>query len=110
MSYDATDAEIAAQFFNTETVPGDNTVPTAKNTLFKNRAQGFVNGRSETLTTQNKNDLFLFAYGKYLKGEFVINQFEVDQILGNNLGVPMDMTYKSTELNNEFGPGGMFYE
>lgn len=94
MSYYASDEEISAQFFNGETVPSENTIITAKNNLFKERAQSFVNNIGIDLSSTGKKTLFLVAYGEYLKGEFIVNPILVEQIMKTELGPSLLVTRK----------------
>lgn len=92
--YYASDTEIAAQFFNGESVPSENTIITEKNTLFKNRAQTLVDNYGANLSSEGKKSLFLLAYGEYLKGEFVVNPILIEQFLRAEIGPALLVTRK----------------
>ncbi len=97
MSYYASDSEISAQYFNGETVPSENTIISAKNTLFKDRAQAFVENIGANLSETGKKSLFLLAYGEYLKGEFIVNPILVEQFMRAELGPALLVTRKTSD-------------
>lgn len=97
MSYYASDSEISAQYFNGETVPSENTIISTKNTLFKDRAQAFVENIGANLSETGKKSLFLLAYGEYLKGEFIVNPILVEQFMRAELGPALLVTRKASD-------------
>lgn len=74
MSYYATDAEYGYQFFDSETVPGDNTIQSGKHTFLKDKAHNKVkallgvatSADDPTDTYGNLKEGEMFAYGIYL--------------------------------------------
>lgn len=104
MSYYATDAEIGSEHFNEETVPGDNTIGTGRNTLLKDRAQEYVDDIDEPISDQVKKDIFLYAYGQYLDGKEP-NPAVIEAKVSHNAAVPCGMTYDNDEV---YGPGGLY--
>lgn len=104
-TYYATDLEIGYEHFNEETVPGDNTIGTGRNTLLKDRAQEYVDNITESISDQVKKDIFLYAYGAYLE-HTLPNPLIVEQMVGQSTGIPVAMSYKDTDV---YGPGGSLY-
>ena len=73
MSYYGTDEDLA-EFFDGETVPGDNTISESRNTRLKIRANNKINGitKSTSQMTDTYGDLkeiFLKLYKQSLDGE-----------------------------------------
>lgn len=84
MSYYGTDADLA-EFFDGETVPGDNTISTSRNTQLKIRANNKINGivKSSSQMTDTWGDLkeiFLKLYKQSLDGEAMVLE-EADEFL-----------------------------
>lgn len=111
ISYYASDDDISAIYFNGETVPGDNTVPTAVNTSFKTRANNRVNMHlGRTISDGNADDdygslkeAFLFIYGVLLNGGDIFSAEVVNSLnkmLGINGDPAISITYKYDDVYN----------
>jgi hypothetical protein len=79
MTYFAEDTDYSYQFFDGETVPGDNTVQTARHTFLKDKAHNKVKwalgiaiaSPDPTDTYGQLKDAELFCYGVYLNNPLV---------------------------------------